>query len=203
MGLTCARPGWGTLFGLGELTRLMQLSCPEYGPLIRTTMVVFTDLPVAPNNPIDSGTNRFCINCNKCVDICPVGAIYSEKEPDFIRTPIDSQNGPFPPDHLKPEAFNNSPGYKHWPLNHYACGGYWSTVGPYCGICHGTCVFSKHPVSTIHELVKPIITYTTAFNGFFLAMDKAYGYGTVPEERWNDWWEDPFYEVPGYENQGH
>lgn len=188
-GITCARPGWGTLFGLGEFSRMHEMMTPEYGPLIRTTMIIPTDMPLPPQNPVDFGSNKFCSICVKCADACPVSAIY-DKEADFIRTPSDSTAGPIPADHLQPHLFNNSPGYKRWPLNHYACGQFWSTNGNDCSICQGVCVFNKMPQSSIHEFVKPIIASTSILNGFFYNMDLAYGYGLLPEEKWDDFWTD-------------
>jgi len=187
-GLTCARPGWATLFGLGELGRIHEFITPEYGPLVRTAVVIPTDLPLPPQNPIDFGANRFCHTCHKCADVCPAQAIYNEPDPDFIITPEDSTGGAIPADHLQPALFNNSPGYKRWPLNHYACDSFWCANSNDCSMCQGSCVFSKHPKASIHEFVKPIIANTSLLDGFFYNMDELFGYGLAPEEKWDDFW---------------
>ena len=180
------RPAWGVLTGLGELGRHHELNTPQWGPMLRTTMAIFTDLPVKPTNPIDAGMNRFCKICTKCADVCPGLAIPTFEEPDYVITdPNDTAGNP---DHLKPEIFNNSNGYKRWPLNHFACGQYWKQTDSYCGICIAECVFNKYKVQSIHELVKPIIANTSLLNGFFFNMDKAYGYGLTPEDQWEEWW---------------
>ncbi|AHB14123.1 reductive dehalogenase [Dehalococcoides mccartyi] len=187
-GLTCARPGWATLFGLGELSRMHEAITPEYGPLIRSTIIIPTNLPLPPSNPIDFGANRFCHTCKKCANSCPVNAIYSETDPDFIRTPENAAGGITTAKHLQPTFFNNSPGYKRWPLNHYACAQQWQSIGTDCAICQGNCVFSKEPNALIHEFVKPMIANTKIFNSFFYNMDEAFGYGIVSEEHWDDFW---------------
>jgi len=202
-GITCGRPGWGTIYGLGELGRHHELITPEFGPIIRTTMILITDLPLPVCNPIEFGASRFCDTCHKCVDVCPVGAIYNG-ERDYIRTPVDATGGPIPPDNLKPELFNNSPGYKRWPLNHYACGTLWVTNAGSCSNCQASCVFSKPNKASIHELIKPVVGGTSLLNGFFYNMDEAFGYGLVGEHKapgdWEAWatrdmpdfWAQPF-----------
>jgi reductive dehalogenase len=181
------RPAWGVIFGHGELARNHMLMTPRWGECIRTSMIIPTDIPLPPDNPIDFGSNRFCYDCMKCRNICPTNAIYGEREPDFISTDPNSQSPKYdtdiPPDNLKPELFNNSPGYKRWPLNHYAC----STQ---CAQCFGACVFNKDVESSIHELVKPVISNTSILNGFFANMDEMFGYGQIPEDKWHEWWEN-------------
>jgi len=191
-GITCARPGWGSLFGLGELARTQQLIAPVEGPVMRATAIMITDLPLPVTNPIDSGTNKFCYTCRKCANICPSGAIYKEQEPDFIRTPLNSTGGvqDYPADELKPELFNNSPGYKRWPLNHFACRSYWTLNTASCNFCIGACVFNKSSQSSIHEIIKTAIGTTPVLNSFFTSMDQNFGYGHLPEDQWENWWDE-------------
>jgi len=191
-GITCARPGWGTLFGLGELARTQQLIAPTEGPVMRSTAIMITDLPLPVTNPIDAGTNKFCHTCLKCAQICPSGAIYMGKDPDFIQTPLDHTGGVtgYPADQLKPELFNNSPAYKRWPLNHFACRSYWAINGASDNWCIGACVFNKFDDSTVHTLVKGVVGTTSVFNSFFTNMDQAFGYAHQPEEDWDNWWDE-------------
>jgi len=181
------RPGWGEIAGLGEVGRIHELITPETGPLFRESHVIFTDLPLAPTNPIEFGASRFCTtSCLKCADLCPNLAIqYGDKKWDM--TPSTATDGN--PDHLKPELFNN-PGHETWWLNHFACKDYWVQIETGCSICAGECVFTKERMASIHEFVKPIVSLTSLFNGFFYNMDVAFGYGCLPEERWNDFWEE-------------
>jgi epoxyqueuosine reductase QueG len=40
----------------------------------------FTDLPLLADQPVDIGAEDFCLNCQVCVDACPVGAISNAKQ---------------------------------------------------------------------------------------------------------------------------
>jgi epoxyqueuosine reductase len=60
--------------GLGELGRLGLLLTPEFGARQRICKV-YTNLPLAPDKPIDFGMQRFCETCQACAHACPVQAI--------------------------------------------------------------------------------------------------------------------------------
>ncbi|MEL7561879.1 MAG: reductive dehalogenase [Dehalogenimonas sp.] len=197
-GITCARPGWGALFGMGELARSMQMIAPTEGPVMRATAIMVTDLPLPVTNPIDAGTNKFCHSCFKCADICPSGAIYKEPNPDFIQCPTNHSGGVpgYVAEKLKPETFNNSPGYKRWPLNHFACRSYWTVNSASDNWCIGACVFNKMDEATIHPLIKMTVGASPVFNGFFTNMDIAFGYDHQPEDKWEDWWNEEHKVVP-------
>ena len=190
-----ARPAWGVIAGLGEYGRLHTLLTPEWGPGIRMSQVVYTDMPVTPTNPIDFGGNRFCYTCRRCSDGCPVDAIDKEKEPGFEITSANSTGGN--PDHLDPKRFNGSPAYARWPFNHFACNSYWFDTDSSCSICNGVCVFVKERLASIHEFVKPIVASTTLLNSFFFNMDDAFGFGVSPEEASEEWW-DKDHPIIGY-----
>nr|UZH91525.1 reductive dehalogenase [uncultured bacterium] len=180
---------WGALSGLGEQGRLHSLITPTVGPLIRYSATLLTDLPLPVTNPIDAGMHRFCETaCTKCADACPGSAIPKDKEPTWDITSPDAAAGN--PDHLQPERFNN-PGHKRWPLNQFACANYWATSCTSCAVCSATCVFTRENFASVHETVKPLIAMTTAFNGFFFNMDKQFGFGVMPEEHWDDFWDNP------------
>ena len=63
------------LSGLGEVSRIGEVILnPFLGPRLKSGTVT-TDLPMAPDRPIDFGLQRFCESCNKCARECPSGAI--------------------------------------------------------------------------------------------------------------------------------
>ena len=182
------RPGWAEIAGLGEVGRIAaQVITPECGPGIRMTLDCFTNLPLAPTNPIDFGASRFCLSCTKCADACPGTALpYGDKTWDMVSADAPNMN----PDHLRPELFNQ-PGKKTFWLNHFACHEAWVGLDNGCNVCTAVCVFARELFGSVHELVKPIVAKTTLFNGFFFSMDKAFGYGVLPEDNWEDFWSYP------------
>lgn len=63
------------LAGLGELSRIGELVLnPFMGPRLKT-VVMTTDMPLEPDQPIDFGLQYFCSNCTKCARECPCDAI--------------------------------------------------------------------------------------------------------------------------------
>ncbi|MBI2917408.1 MAG: 4Fe-4S dicluster domain-containing protein [Chloroflexi bacterium] len=60
--------------GLGEISRPGYLLTKKYGPAVRLVTVT-TDMPLAPDKPVDLGVQDFCSKCKKCADVCPVGAV--------------------------------------------------------------------------------------------------------------------------------
>ncbi|AII57310.1 dehalogenase [Dehalococcoides mccartyi CG1] len=198
IGYTSAGSGWGpwnnvpfgVLSGIGELGRMRGQITPSCGPLIRKVEVFFTDLPLPPTNPIDFGANRFCRDCGLCAKACPASAIPTFREPTYDITPADDANSN--PTKLHPEYFNLS-GKKVWPNNDFACHNFWVTSGKHgCAACVASCVFSKDIKSSIHEVVKGVVSQTGMFNGFFANMDHAFGYGIVSDQdMWNNFWFEP------------
>jgi epoxyqueuosine reductase QueG len=59
------------LAGIGVISRNYLLTSPEYGNLLWLSAVL-TDADLAPDAKIQA---NFCDNCNKCVEICPSGAL--------------------------------------------------------------------------------------------------------------------------------
>nr|UZH91598.1 reductive dehalogenase [uncultured bacterium] len=167
--------------GIGELGRGAHVVTPEHGAMYRRFPIFFTDLPLEPTKPIDSGIHKFCYTCKKCGLHCPTSSIPIETEPTW------EGHGPW-----------NNPGIKSWYLNYPTCGGpfdYKSTFGPgYCGMCLTNCVFSKLDNANIHGVVMATASTTSLFNAFFNTMDDAFGYG----QNWRahekgdtyveDWW---------------
>ncbi|MBW2554920.1 MAG: epoxyqueuosine reductase, partial [Deltaproteobacteria bacterium] len=63
--------------GLGWTGRNNLLVNPTYGARIRL-VTVLTDLPLKHDHPIEGG----CLKCEKCLAVCPAGAI-KERQEDF------------------------------------------------------------------------------------------------------------------------
>ncbi|APV45316.1 reductive dehalogenase [Dehalogenimonas formicexedens] len=164
-------PPFGVMGGLGEMGRMTMVITPERGPQIRATSCVFTDLPLAYDNPIEFGARRFCFTCKKCADVCPMGAISTEKEPSWdITKKYDN--------YVQPETFNNA-GLNAWYLDHNKCYQGWrKSLSGYCGLCQPNCTFSKFDQAGIHQVIMGTASTTPVFNGFFRKMDDFFGYGS-------------------------
>ncbi len=60
--------------GMGELGKHGSLINAEFGSSFRLS-AIFTDMPLALDNPADIAAQDFCLNCQICVDACPPQAI--------------------------------------------------------------------------------------------------------------------------------
>lgn len=109
--------------GIGELSRIGELVLnPFVGPRFKSG-VVTTDLPLAPDRPIDFGLQDFCGTCTKCARECPCGAIrFGDKV-----------------------MFN---GYEMWKPDVDRCARYRITNmrGSACGRCMKTCPYNVEGV---------------------------------------------------------
>jgi epoxyqueuosine reductase QueG len=106
--------------GLGELSRIGELVLnPFVGPRFKS-VVLTTDLPLVPDEPIDFGLQQFCGNCLKCARECPCDAI-----------PFGGK-----------VVFN---GYETWKPDVERCTRYRLTnaKGSACGRCMKTCPLNK------------------------------------------------------------
>lgn len=110
--------------GLGEYGRNGLLITPEFGPNVRIAKV-FTDLPLAADQPIEFGVKAFCDNCRKCSDACPVKAI-EKAEP---------QN--------TPPNFSSHSLLKKWTVNAERCFKFWVGMNTDCAICIRVCPYNK------------------------------------------------------------
>ncbi len=74
--------------GLGWVGKSCSIINPKVGPRLRLATLL-TDAPLEPDGP----TENRCGKCQKCVEICPVGAItghaYAEGEPRDLRLDFD------------------------------------------------------------------------------------------------------------------
>ena len=64
--------------GLGQLGANGQLLMPHFGSRARLMMMT-TDAPVRYDEPVDYGINKFCDECQVCVQRCPARALVREK----------------------------------------------------------------------------------------------------------------------------
>ncbi len=67
--------GAGLAAGLGELGRNGMLITDKFGARVHMPDPILTDLPLAPDKPIDIGVEDFCKVCRKCAVTCPTNSI--------------------------------------------------------------------------------------------------------------------------------
>lgn len=162
-------PAFSVLAGHGEMSRLNRMITPEYGPMVRTFMLI-TDLPVAVDKPIDAGILEFCRTCKKCAEACPASVLNREDDPGW-------------------EAVGrwNNPGHEAYYEDSVRCLRYWfEEAGGDCSICFSVCPFSKKDRAWIHSVAKASIAKLPYLDGFFRSMDDALSYGA--QRRLSDWW---------------
>ena len=143
--------------GLGELGRNGLLITEQFGPRVRICKV-FTELPLETDSPVDLGVQRFCERCKICAESCPSKAIVSGDRTD------------------KAWDNSNSVNVLKWPLKAMNCLTYWLKNRADCAVCLRTCPFNK-PDGMLHTAVRKTIEKTSAFDRFFIRMDKAFRYG--------------------------
>lgn len=106
--------------GLGEQSRIGESALNPFLGVRFKTAVLTTDMPLAPDKPIDFGLQTFCSKCLKCARECPCQAIpYGGKV-----------------------IFN---GYETWKPDSERCTSYRTSnnKGSGCGRCIKTCPLSK------------------------------------------------------------
>jgi reductive dehalogenase len=130
--------------GLGELGRFGYLISDKFGPRVRL-FAVTTDMPLAPDAPVDLGVEGFCRRCLKCADSCPSRSIPAG-EKTVVR------------------------GIEKWKLNEETCFDYWAKVDTDCSICMGVCPYSR-PNRGIHRLARRVIRRSRLARAVFPAID--------------------------------
>ncbi len=109
--------------GLGELGRNGLMLTPEYGSRVRLCKVL-TDLPLAPDKPVDFGLQKFCETCHACAQACPIGAV-----PNGDRTTDIT-------------SISNRVGLNRWPINVEDCYIFWKMNRSDCANCIAACPWS-------------------------------------------------------------
>jgi len=110
--------------GLGELSRAGYLLTKEFGLGLRLA-VVTTDMPLAPDSPVDLGVQSFCEQCKACARLCPVGAIPKGEKQEHN-------------------------GVLKWKLDERKCYAYWAVNQTSCGRCMSACPWTK-PQKLFHK----------------------------------------------------
>jgi reductive dehalogenase len=155
--------------GLGELSRIGELVLnPFVGPRFKS-VVLTTDLPLVPDQPVDFGLQYFCDHCRKCARECPCDAIsFGDKI-----------------------MFN---GYEMWKPDVERCTRYRLTNrrGLACGRCMKTCPLNK--VVTLDSPLYVQIANWLGVNAMWLEpllvpvatrLDDWLGHGVrVPAKKW-------------------
>ena len=163
-------PALAVMGGLGEQGRLGQCIMPEYGTMARLGSII-TDLPLAPDKPIDAGMWKFCQTCKLCAENCPSGALDPDEQLSW-----DTKYA------------GNHPGKKVYHCDGINCRSFWFDVTSLCSICVASCVFAKKDKANIHDIIKATVATTPMFNGFFTNMDQAFGYDYSNRDP-EAWWE--------------
>ncbi|MHC4916176.1 MAG: 4Fe-4S dicluster domain-containing protein [Planctomycetota bacterium] len=111
--------------GLGVMGRSGMLLTEEFGPFVRICKV-FTDLPLAADDPRAERPDDFCRKCKACARKCPVGAISDADGPGYD-TPSPS----------------NNPGVLRWPVDADKCYCFWVENGSDCSTCLAACPYGQ------------------------------------------------------------
>ena len=159
--------------GLGELGRMNRMINPIFGGNVRIECIL-TDLPLAPDKPIDFGLQEFCRHCKKCATECPAGALSLADDPYWV-----------------PANGFQAPGKKTYFENNDACASYFGERGNYCSTCMSVCPWSKQDFAALHEMTKVFAAKTPRAGTLFTELDDAFGYGLIkPEsEEAAEWWD--------------
>ncbi len=157
------------LAGIGDIGRNGLLVTPELGPRLRLSKVL-TDLPLAPDAPVDFGVTEFCEACQKCADLCPSQAISSGE-----RT-------------AEPRSASNVAGELKWPIHAEKCRMYWSRTKKSCCNCIACCPYNK-PDTFLHRTVRRLTDHARWGDRLYVRADNLLGYGKPVKAQnfWEDW----------------
>jgi epoxyqueuosine reductase len=143
--------------GLGELGRHGLLITEKFGPRVRLSKV-FTNLPLAPDKPIELGVQAFCNNCERCAKECPGRALpYGEP----------TTEGP---------TLSNNHGIYKWYINPEKCLDFWGKNNGSCTNCIRVCPYNKLP-GNVHDTMRYLVKNAPWLNPLFVRLDKLFGYG--------------------------
>jgi epoxyqueuosine reductase len=150
--------------GLGEYGRHGLVITKEFGPRVRLGKI-FTDLPLAHDQPIRFGVREFCENCRRCTHACP---------PKAISNVIPTA-----------EIYNQSNiiGVRKWTTDGEKCFNFWANQNSDCSICIRVCPYNKDYSKWIHRLGRWLAG--TPFRKLLRKLDIWLGYGArKPSKLW-------------------
>ncbi|AHF09344.1 reductive dehalogenase [Dehalobacter restrictus] len=155
--------------GLGEQPRVPQgVAHPRLG-FRHMIACVSTNLPLAPDKPIEFGAKDFCRVCKKCAQTCPAQAISYDDD----------------------EIVHN--GYKRWDFNLDACIHFRAEneEGVCCAQCMKVCPWNSKEDSWFHKAGITIGASGRTSANLLVKIDDMFGYGTevIPRFKW--WLEWP------------
>ena len=149
--------------GLGEYARNQMVITPEFGPRLRFSKI-FTNLPVAHDDPKPKGVRAFCDICTKCADACPVKAL------------------PYGPPSTERANISAIKGVRKWTSDAEKCFGFWAKLSSDCAICMRVCPFNRDFGTWYNKLWLKLAL--SPFRKLALRLSKAHGARVKP----SDWW---------------
>lgn len=155
--------------GLGELSRTGDCTIHPRLGFRHKVAAVTTDMPLAPDKPIDFGLQDFCRVCKKCADNCPSQAITFDKDP---------------------VEYN---GYLRWNSDFGKCSEFRTTneEGSSCGRCMKVCPWNSKEDSWFHKAGIWVGSKGEASSSFLKSIDDMFGYGTEQIDKYRWWLEWP------------
>ncbi len=157
--------------GIGEVSRTGIILNPFLGLAFKAAAVL-TDLPLAPDRPVDFGLQDFCRKCKICAERCPSHAIPTGD----------------------PVMYN---GYETWKLDERRCAIYSVTNrhGTICNVCTKVCPWTR-PTTWPHNLVRWAVARSALARRVAIRADRWLDHGKPdPEEKW--WFDLHYTEVDG------
>ena len=152
--------------GLGEYGRNGLLITKEFGPRIRLGKI-FTNLPLACDQPRTFGVQSFCEICRKCSNACPVKAIPQGKPAS------------------EPLNISTIKGVTKWHVDGEKCFSFWAAQNSDCSICIRVCPYNKDYRKWWNRL--GIRLAGTRLRRFMLYLDNKLGFGKRLSPR--SWWQ--------------
>lgn len=157
--------------GLGEYGRHGLVITKDFGPRVRFGKI-FTDLPLAHDQPITFGVKEFCDVCRQCSSACPPQAIPHGAPTEQI--PNQS----------------NFVGIRKWSVDGEKCFKFWANQGTECGICIRVCPYNKDVSRRWSRAYLRGFQWLagTKARRLALRLDKAIGFGKRMPPSW--WWKN-------------
>lgn len=153
--------------GLGEYGRNQMVLTPEFGPRVRFSKI-FTDMPLAMDQPRKLGLTDYCQSCTACAQACPPKALP-------LGAPDLGQGSP-----------STIKGVRKWSANCEACFAYWAKLESDCAICMRVCPFNRRG-----SLADRLWSWLARGRGAGLARWIEQRRGTRKRQKPATWWQAP------------